>query len=80
MNKKLYISLFFSNLVKLNPLSSNHRMYNLYTKFVKILEICKQNFFLEHLWVDNHMRPIVYIYIIPYYLATCLCKMQQNRQ
>ena len=42
MNKKLYISLFFSNLVKLNPLSSNHRMYNLYTKFVKILEICKQ--------------------------------------
>ena len=36
MNKKLYISLFFSNLVKLNPLSSNHRMYNLYTKFVKI--------------------------------------------
>ena len=28
MNKKLYISLFFSNLVKLNPLSSNHRMYN----------------------------------------------------
>ena len=23
-------------------LSFNHRMYNLYTKFVKILEICKQ--------------------------------------
>ena len=39
-----------------------------------------QIFFLEHLWVDNHLRPIVYIYIIPYYQATCLCKMLQNRQ
>jgi len=38
------------------------------------------NFFLEHLWVDNHLRPIVYIYIIPYYQSTCLCKMLQNRQ
>ncbi len=26
----------------LKTLSPNHRMYNLYTKFVKILEICKQ--------------------------------------
>ena len=34
----------------------------------------------SYLWVDNHLRPIVYIYIIPYYLATCLCKMRQNRQ
>ena len=43
MSKKLYISLiFFSNLVAIKILSSNHRMYNLYTKFVKILEICKQ--------------------------------------
>ena len=42
MSKKLYISLIFSNLVVLKTLSSNHRMYNLYTKFVKILEICKQ--------------------------------------
>ena len=42
MNKKLYISLIFSNLVPLKPLSLNHRMYNLLTKFVKILEICKQ--------------------------------------
>ncbi len=33
-----------------------------------------------YLSVDNHLRPIVYIYIIPYYLATCLCKMLQNRQ
>ena len=28
----------------------------------------------------HHLRPIVYIYIIPYYQATCLCKMLQNRQ
>ncbi len=39
MSKRLYISLIFSNLVVLKTLSSNHRMYNLYTKFVKILEI-----------------------------------------
>ena len=42
MSKKLYISLIFSNLVVSKTLSPNHRMYNLYTKFVKILEICKQ--------------------------------------
>ena len=36
------MSLIFSNLVVIKTLSSNHRMYNLYTKFVKILEICKQ--------------------------------------
>lgn len=42
MNKKLRISLIFSNLVVFKSLSSNHRMHNLYTKFVKILEICKQ--------------------------------------
>ena len=42
MSKKLYISLIFSNLVVIKTLSSNHRMYNLYTKFVKTLEICKQ--------------------------------------
>ena len=41
MSKKLHISLIFSNLVVTKTLSSNHRMYNLYTKFVKILEICK---------------------------------------
>ena len=40
--KKLHISLIFSNLVKSKPLSTNPRMCNLYTKFVKILEICKQ--------------------------------------
>ena len=34
--------MIFSNLVVFKTLSSNHRMYNLYTKFVKILEICKQ--------------------------------------
>ena len=42
MSKRLYISLIFSNLVVIKTLSSNHRMHNLYTKFVKILEICKQ--------------------------------------
>ena len=42
MSKRLYMSLIFSNLVVIKTLSSNHRMYNLYTKFVKILEICKQ--------------------------------------
>ena len=42
MNKKLHISLIFNNLVELKPLSLNHRMYNLYTKFVKIFGICKQ--------------------------------------
>lgn len=36
------MSLIFSNLVAVNQLSLNHRMYNLYTKFVKILGICKQ--------------------------------------
>ena len=41
MSKKLHISLIFSNLVVIKTLSSNHRMHNLYTKFVKILEICK---------------------------------------
>ena len=41
MSKRLYISLF-SNLVVIKTLSSSHRMYNLYTKLVKILEICKQ--------------------------------------
>ena len=38
------------------------------------------HFLLEHLRVDNHLRPVVHINIIPYYLATCLCKMLQNRQ
>ena len=59
MNKKLYISLFFSNLVKLNPLSSNHRMYNLYTKVVKILEICKQ--INENL--DNELVPPKHVWL-----------------
>ena len=42
MRQKLYISLIFSNLMVSETLSSNHRMYKLYTKFVKTLEICKQ--------------------------------------
>ena len=39
---KLRISLIFPNLVLSNSLSLNHRMHNLYTKFVRILEICKR--------------------------------------
>ena len=42
MYKKLRISLIFSKLVVSKLLISNHRMHNLYTKFVKILGICKQ--------------------------------------
>ena len=42
MSKKSYISLIFSNSVVFKTLSSNHRMNNLYAKFVKILEMCKQ--------------------------------------
>ena len=42
MSERLSISLIFSNLVEIKTLSSNPRMYSLYTKFVKILEICKQ--------------------------------------
>lgn len=51
MFEKLYISLIFSILVVLNLLNTNHRMYNLYTKFAKILEICKQ--FSPHLVNDK---------------------------
>ncbi len=42
MRKKLHMSLVFGNLVMFKTLSSNHGMYNLYTKIVKILEVCKQ--------------------------------------
>ena len=42
MRKKLHMSLVFGNLVMFKTLSSNHRMHNLYTKFVRILEVCKQ--------------------------------------
>ena len=41
MRKVVYIA-DYTNLVVIRTLSSSHRMYNLYTKFVKILEICKQ--------------------------------------
>ena len=43
--------MIFSILVVLNLLNTNHRMYNLYTKFAKILEICKQ--FSLHLVNDK---------------------------
>ena len=42
MFEKFRISLIFINLVLPRSLSLNHRMHNLYTKFVRILEICKQ--------------------------------------
>ncbi len=42
MSKNLYVLLIFRNLVVFKTLSSNQRMYNLYTKLVKILEVCKQ--------------------------------------
>ena len=42
MSKKLRISLIFGNLVVAKLLNTNPRMHNLYTKFAKILEICKQ--------------------------------------
>lgn len=42
MIKKLHIFWVYSNSVMAKPLSFNHRMYNLFTKFVKIFEICKQ--------------------------------------
>lgn len=42
MCKKLYISQFFSNLVASKLLNIKPLMYNLYAKFVKILEICKK--------------------------------------
>lgn len=42
MSKKLYVLLIFRNLLVFKTLSSNQHMYNLYTKLVKILEVCKQ--------------------------------------
>ena len=68
MSKKLYISLiFFSNLVAIKILSSNHRMYNLYTKFVKILERCKQ--FSENLVNESGGGRF----------ATCICKSEKRK-
>ena len=57
MSKRLYMSLIFSNLVVTKTLSSNHRMYNLYTEFVKILEKCKQ--FSENLVNESGNVPRV---------------------
>ena len=42
MFEKLRISLIFINLVLSKLLSLNYCTHNLYTKFVRILEICKQ--------------------------------------
>ena len=51
MFEKLCISLIFINLVFSESLSLNHRMHNLYTKFVRILDICKQ---FSHNLVNEH--------------------------
>ncbi len=40
--EKLHISLIFINLIAPKTLSLNQHIYNLHTKFVKILVICKQ--------------------------------------
>ena len=45
MSKRLYISLIFSNLVVLKTLSSNHRMYNLYTNSSLKFEIKAKQFY-----------------------------------
>ena len=42
MYEKLRMSLNFSKLAVLKLTTSNHHMHNLYTKFIKILGICKQ--------------------------------------
>lgn len=42
MFEKLRISLIFIDLVFSKSLKLNHRMYSLCTKYVRILEICKQ--------------------------------------
>ena len=38
----MHISLIFNNLAMTKKLSYHQYMYNLYSKFIKILEICKQ--------------------------------------
>lgn len=57
MTQKLHMSLIFSNLVVSNIKLYNQIMCNLYAKYVKILEICKQ--FSENLVNDkgNVRRP-----------------------
>ena len=42
MYKKFRMSLNFSKLATSKLITSNHHMHNLYTKFIKILGICKQ--------------------------------------
>ena len=39
MSKRLHMSLIFSDLVVVETLSSNHRMYNRYTKLSKYLDM-----------------------------------------
>lgn len=53
MVKKLRMLLIFSNLVVTKLLNTNSRMHNLYAKFIKILEICKQfsDEFVKEPWV-----------------------------
>lgn len=53
MAQGLYISLILSDLVIPNNKSYNQIMYNLYAKYVIILEICKQ--FSDNLVNDKGM-------------------------
>ena len=57
------MSLFFY-LVLFKTLSSNHRMYSPYTKFVKILEICKQ--FSENLVNESGNVPHVVVLFLSF--------------
>ena len=54
------MSLIFRNLVMIKTLSLNHRIYNLYTKFVKTIEICKQ-FFENIINESSNLQYVNYI-------------------
>ena len=60
MFKKLCMPLIPINLEVFKLLSSNHRIHNLYTKFVKILGICKQfsNKFVNEKGNIPHRGPV----------------------
>lgn len=54
------MSLIFRNLVMIKTLNPNHRIYNLYTKFVKTIEICKQ-FFKNIINESSNLQYVNYI-------------------
>ena len=53
MRQKLYISLIFSNLMVSQTLSSNHRMYKLYTKKSKHLRYASSSLKILSMNVKN---------------------------